>query len=89
MNECAQANGGCDHNCFNFEGGFECSCNVGFDLVSNGRTCEDINECLSSPCSHNCVNTPGNYSCDCNGGYSLSADGMSCTGMTEMLIFRY
>ena len=39
MNECLDNNGGCDHNCTNTIGSFECSCQPGYDLDSDGLAC--------------------------------------------------
>ena len=39
-NECAVDNGGCDKNCTNTAGSFECSCPAGYNLLSDGKTCE-------------------------------------------------
>ena len=37
VDECLESNGGCDHNCTNLEGSFECSCLAGFALnVTDG-----------------------------------------------------
>ena len=38
--ECADNNGGCDHNCINTVGSFKCSCNSGYTLGSNGFDCD-------------------------------------------------
>ena len=40
VNECAIANGGCEHECINTEGSFYCDCRDGYMLESNNRTCE-------------------------------------------------
>ena len=40
VNECISSNGGCDHNCINSEGSFECSCRLNFVLNLDGRTCD-------------------------------------------------
>ena len=40
VNECAIANGGCEHECINTEGSFYCDCRDGHMLESNNRTCE-------------------------------------------------
>ena len=34
-------------------------------------TCEDKNECLTSPCEGECINTPGSFQCICNPGYEI------------------
>ena len=38
-NECNVLNGGCEHQCTNTVGSYECSCNAGFIRDSNGRNC--------------------------------------------------
>ena len=42
VNECAIANGGCEHECINTEGSFHCDCRGGHMLESNNRTCEGM-----------------------------------------------
>ena len=39
INECGEDNGGCNQTCLNIDGSFECSCNDGYKLDANGRTC--------------------------------------------------
>lgn len=39
IDECAFRNGQCDQLCHNFPGSFSCSCNLGFDLGPDNRTC--------------------------------------------------
>ena len=41
INEC---NGDhfCDHNCINVEGSYICSCDPGYELQPDGRTCEGL-----------------------------------------------
>ena len=39
INECGVSNGGCSHICTNTEGGFECSCRVGYTLDSDRKSC--------------------------------------------------
>ena len=39
INECAESNGGCSHNCNNTEGSFECSCRDGYILDGDGKNC--------------------------------------------------
>ena len=45
--ECALANGGCEHSCSNADGSYTCSCNSGFKLKANGLTCDLLkkNQC--------------------------------------------
>ena len=40
INECAIANGECEHECINTEGSFYCDCRGGHMLESNNHTCE-------------------------------------------------
>ena len=42
INECAESNGGCSHNCNNTEGSFECSCRDGYILDSDRKNCLGI-----------------------------------------------
>ena len=46
VDECANSNGGCDTLCINSPGSYSCSCNTGYMLLLDGRTCIDIDECL-------------------------------------------
>ena len=39
IDECAVANGGCEHNCINTEGSFYCGCREGFVLENDERQC--------------------------------------------------
>ena len=39
MNECLTGNGGCEHICTNTAGSFSCSCNNGFTLAGDGKSC--------------------------------------------------
>ena len=40
INECSSLNGRCDHICDNTDGGHECSCRDGYQLLDDGNTCE-------------------------------------------------
>ncbi len=40
MNECSTSNGGCDGQCTNTKGSYTCSCESGFVVGTNGRSCE-------------------------------------------------
>ena len=39
VNQCGSNNGGCQHNCIDTADGFRCTCNTGYSLHSNGRSC--------------------------------------------------
>ena len=39
INECATGNGGCEQNCNNTVGSYDCSCNVGFQLGNDYHAC--------------------------------------------------
>lgn len=40
IDECLVNNGGCDHFCRNTVGSFECSCQKGYKLLTDERTCQ-------------------------------------------------
>lgn len=42
FDECALQTHGCEHNCVNTLGGYECSCRIGFELHSDGKHCEGV-----------------------------------------------
>jgi len=66
VNECERENGGCEGQCMNTEGSYECRCPSGFRLGENRHECEDVNECTDrNICtgSGTCVNTWGGYYC--------------------------
>ena len=39
INECLTNNGGCAHNCTNYNGTYGCSCASGYTLNANGKSC--------------------------------------------------
>ena len=39
INECAGGDHGCNQGCDNTEGSFTCTCNDGFELSGDGKTC--------------------------------------------------
>lgn len=41
MDECAVNNGGCQHECKNTPGSYECTCNNGFTLHENRHDCKE------------------------------------------------
>ena len=43
MDECQTNNGGCSQTCTNTFGSFECSCDIGYSLASDGLYCKGKN----------------------------------------------
>ncbi|XP_067405392.1 low-density lipoprotein receptor-related protein 2 isoform X6 [Emydura macquarii macquarii] len=93
INECNDPSiSGCDHNCTDTQTSFYCSCRTGHRLMSDKRTCDDIDECNETPsvCSQICENTAGSYICKCAPGYIREPDGKSCrqnSNISPYLIF--
>jgi fibulin 1/2 len=84
IDECSVGPGLCQHNCLNTWGSFRCTCQPGFTLQSDGRSCYDVDECAEfkdrNLCIGMCQNTPGSYKCRCPEGYKLGADERTCIG---------
>lgn len=86
-NECDTGNNDCKDNaqCVNTVGSYVCQCPSGYQLQSNGNSCEDTVECDddNAGCQHGCDNTDGSYACSCFAGYSLSDDRHTCEDINE------
>ncbi|XP_070175147.1 uncharacterized protein [Littorina saxatilis] len=66
--------------CVNFQGGYRCQCDSGYEREGEGN-CTDIDECDTSPCSQTCENSPGSYRCLCREGFT--ANGTDCNDIDE------
>ncbi|XP_070532290.1 very low-density lipoprotein receptor-like isoform X1 [Ptychodera flava] len=77
---CLYSNGDCVHKCIPTPRGAACFCDEGYALASDGKTCDDVNECAVFPplCSQVCENTKGSYRCHCFAGYALDVDHHRC-----------
>ncbi|KAK7476341.1 hypothetical protein BaRGS_00032400 [Batillaria attramentaria] len=78
LDDCQQRNA----ECFNFRGGYRCQCRQGFHNGTSG-SCQDIDECESSPCSQTCENSPGSYTCLCKTGFSPNLETGDCEVRTS------
>ncbi|XP_049740611.1 fibulin-1 isoform X2 [Elephas maximus indicus] len=82
LNDRCRGGGPCKQQCRDTGDKVVCSCFVGYQLLSDGVSCEDVNECITG--SHNCrlgescVNTVGSFRCQrdssCGTGYELTED---------------
>ncbi|XP_041856289.1 hemicentin-1 [Melanotaenia boesemani] len=94
----------CQHECHNTIGSFQCSCPPGYQLLPNGRSCKDIDECVEQgiKCGHNqmCFNTRGGYQCldtPCPASYQTGGSpgtcyrpcSMDCTTGGPLLLLQY
>eukprot|EP00076_Gallus_gallus_P024036 XP_015146072.1 hemicentin-1 isoform X2 [Gallus gallus] len=66
IDEC-EARDTCQHECRNTLGSYQCACPSGYHLMPNGKTCQDIDECLKQDtgcgASQMCFNMRGSYQC--------------------------
>jgi hypothetical protein len=85
IDECVEDTDNCSQNCSNTIGSYQCLCDHGYLLDSDGLTCNDVNECENGNNSchdnANCTNTIGSYTCSCNTGFS--GDGITCNNIDE------
>ena len=62
-----------------------CAVETGYDCVTPGMVCTDIDECSlgTDNCSENadCENFPGSFTCECHAGYE--GDGVTCNDIDE------
>lgn len=68
----------CEYACIQSDGSYVCTCDHGYKLASDGKSCVDFNDCKDErQCpgdNFRCVNTPGGFQCVCQDGYRLTND---------------
>ncbi|OCT83711.1 low-density lipoprotein receptor-related protein 4 [Xenopus laevis] len=87
---CNHQNGGCEQKCQTVRGLVQCTCQTGYRLRDDGRSCQDVDECAEEGyCSQGCVNSQGGFQCWCEVGYQLRPDKRSCKalGPEPVLLF--
>ncbi|XP_039739732.1 latent-transforming growth factor beta-binding protein 2 isoform X7 [Pteropus medius] len=91
VNECLTP-GVCAHGrCINLEGSFRCSCEQGYEVTSDEKGCQDVDECedpQSSCIGGECKNMAGSYQCLCPQGFQL-ANGTVCEDVDECMGEEY
>ncbi|ETE73392.1 Growth arrest-specific protein 6, partial [Ophiophagus hannah] len=86
INECADHNGGCKQICYNKPGSYHCSCYIGYALMSDNKSCEDIDECAATAgiCGEaRCKNLVRSYTCVCDTGYTYDEVTKTCKDVDE------
>uniref|UniRef100_A0A2C9JEB6 Uncharacterized protein n=1 Tax=Biomphalaria glabrata TaxID=6526 RepID=A0A2C9JEB6_BIOGL len=81
INECVADIDGCEQDCEDVEGSYNCKCNAGYTLTADRKTCEKIRdpcENLSINCSYGCTIINNTAQCFCQIGYILGTDGATC-----------
>ncbi len=84
INECLTECSGSGSVCKNFPGGYNCSCEKGFEWT--GYNCSNSNECEwnANICGNgNCSDEMGSYSCKCEVGFYYSNG--TCRDINECL----
>ncbi|KAH0628173.1 hypothetical protein JD844_009001 [Phrynosoma platyrhinos] len=82
VDECIQNGVLCKNGrCVNTDGSFQCICNAGFELTTDGKNCVDHDECTTTNMCLNgmCINEDGSFKCICKPGFVLAPNGRYCT----------
>ncbi|XP_017733464.1 PREDICTED: matrilin-4 isoform X2 [Rhinopithecus bieti] len=83
--QCAERGHGCQHQCVNAPGTFHCTCNPGYKLAADNKSClvRDLCNGVDHGCEFQCVSEGLSYRCLCPEGRQLQADGKSCDRCRE------
>ncbi|KAM4837412.1 fibulin-1 isoform 3-T3 [Urocitellus parryii] len=92
LNDRCRGGGPCQQQCRDTGDEVVCSCFVGYQLLPDGVSCEDVNECITGSHScrlgESCINTVGSFRCQrdssCGTGYELTEDN-NCKDINECL----
>ncbi|XP_004700279.2 fibulin-1 isoform X2 [Echinops telfairi] len=90
LNDRCRGGGPCKQQCRDSGDEVVCSCFVGYQLLPDGVSCEDVNECITGTHScrlgETCINTVGSFRCQrdssCGTGYELT-DNNDCKDIDE------
>ncbi|XP_042523280.1 fibulin-1 [Dipodomys spectabilis] len=90
LNDRCRGGGPCKQQCRDTGDEVVCSCFVGYQLLADGVSCEDTNECITGSHScrlgETCINTMGSFRCQressCGTGYELTDDN-NCKDIDE------
>ncbi|XP_062058684.1 fibulin-1 isoform X2 [Lepus europaeus] len=82
LNDRCRGGGPCKQQCRDTGEEVVCSCFVGYQLMADGVSCEDVNECITGghhcQLGESCINTVGSFRCQrdssCGTGYELTDD---------------
>ncbi|KAM3871272.1 uncharacterized protein ACN63O_004514 [Diretmus argenteus] len=70
----------CQHICVNNGDSYICTCQVGYVLNSDQKTCSRLDKCdQGHDCQHICAKNGDSYICRCGEGYVLNSDQKTCS----------
>uniref|UniRef100_A0A803YMN7 EGF-like domain-containing protein n=1 Tax=Meleagris gallopavo TaxID=9103 RepID=A0A803YMN7_MELGA len=81
VDDCVKIPEVCEQVCHNTEGGFECRCYRGYEMVEGH--CMPVPNCSTGPCDHMCEDVPGSYRCSCFVTDQLPNGVMLCVDIDE------